>query len=113
MPGFLRPFCTIVEAETFARARHAVFSDADYADLIDHLATQPEVGVVIPGGGGIRKLRWQSERAGKRGGARVIYFYRKADQIILLLGAYAKSSKADLTEAEKLMFRKIAEEFRS
>jgi hypothetical protein len=112
MAGLLRPFCTIAEAETFARVVASVFSEAEYASLVDHLATKPEAGVLIQGGGGLRKLRWKRSNSGKRGGARVIYFYRTEGHIILLLGAYAKSDKADLTEDEKAQFRKIAEEFR-
>jgi len=66
--------------------------------------SNPEVGKVIPGSGGLRKLRWAAKGHGKRGGVRVIYFRWLADDKILLLDVYAKSKQEDLAadEIEKL-----------
>ena len=68
------------------------------------MAVHPEVGKVIPGSGGLRKLRWAAKGEGKRGGVRVIYFWWLADDKILLLDVYAKGKQEDLAaeEIEKL-----------
>jgi hypothetical protein len=50
----------------------------------------PSVGDLIPETGGVRKIRWRRAGAGKRGGARVIYFYHDADRPLYLLMVYAK-----------------------
>ncbi len=76
--------------------------------LIDYLAIHPESGAVIPGTGGIRKLRWGKAGTGKRGGVRVIYFYHNADMPLYLLLAYAKAQATDLTQDEKRTLTALA-----
>ncbi|MFN4324205.1 MAG: type II toxin-antitoxin system RelE/ParE family toxin [Aeromonas media] len=73
--------------------------DAD--ELVDHVAHNPEAGDVIPGTGGVRKMRWGRSGSGKRGGARVIYFYYRPDYPLYLLLAYGKAQATDLTQDDK------------
>lgn len=70
------------------------------------MATDPEVGDVIPETGGVRKLRWSLSGRGKRGGARVIYYYHNPEIPILMLDIYPKNAKSDLTKAERNAMRK-------
>ena len=72
--------------------------------LIDH----PDAGDVIPGSGGVRKLRWAAKGKGKRGGARIIYLYVVIAARIYLIRCYAKNVKTDLTADEKQQLRQIA-----
>jgi len=72
--------------------------------LIDH----PDAGDVIPGSGGVRKLRWAGKGKGKRGGARIIYLYVVVAARIYLIRCYAKNVKTDLTADEKKQLRQIA-----
>ena len=65
-------------------------------------------GDVIPGSGGVRKLRWAAKGKGKRGGARIIYLYVVIAARIYLIRCYAKNLKADLTADEKKELRQIA-----
>jgi hypothetical protein len=65
--------------------------------LIDH----PDAGDVIPGSGGVRKLRWAAKGKGKRGGARIIYLYIVIAARVYLIRCYAKNVKTDLTADEK------------
>lgn len=68
--------------------------------MMESLAVQPGVGKVIPGSGGLRKLRWAAKGHGKRGGVRVIYFWWLSDDKILLLDVYAKGKQEDLAADE-------------
>ena len=66
-----------------------------------HIADNPEIHPVIAGTGGVRKARWGRQGQGKRGGARVIYFYRSTADMVYFLDIYAKAVKEDLTPADK------------
>ena len=72
--------------------------------LIEH----PEAGDVIPGSGGVRKLRWAAKGKGKRSGARIIYLYVTIFARIYLLRCFAKNVKTDLTAAETKELRNLA-----
>ena len=69
-------------------------------DLEIALLARPEAGKVIPGGGGLRKLRRPLAGRGKSGGARVIYYYMSADGLIYLVYAYAKNARENLTPVQ-------------
>jgi hypothetical protein len=99
---------TVAETHMFRRQAERIWSDAELAVLVDHLALNPEDGDVIPGTGGIRKLRWGKTGTGKRGGVRVIYFYHNADMPLYLLLAYAKAKASDLTPDEKRTLTALA-----
>lgn len=92
---------TVVETHGFARSAARIWSEAELTELVDHIAHCPEAGDVIQGTGGVRKLRWGTAGNGKRGGARVIYFYYHAGCPLYLLLAYAKAKATDLTADER------------
>ncbi|ABM59831.1 type II toxin-antitoxin system RelE/ParE family toxin [Verminephrobacter eiseniae] len=98
---------TIVEIPAFLTAAGAIWTDEERAELIDYVARNPESGNVIPGTGGVRKLRWGRAGIGKRGGARVIYFYYRTDAPIYMLSAYAKAANVDLTPDQKKQVTKL------
>lgn len=98
---------SILEVGTFLRQVSAFLNEEDLNELKWHLAQNPCDGVVIPGTGGIRKLRWSASGRGKRGGSRVIYFFHDDTMPIFLLAAYAKNAKSDLTEGEKTQLRRF------
>ena len=82
---------TFVEAPTFTRLVGEYLSDGEYAALQAALSENPELGVVLPGSGGVRKVRWTARGRGKRGGVRVIYFVRNEAGVIWMLTIYAKN----------------------
>ena len=86
-----------VELTPFAAFRAAFWSDDDLRSLQNFLMLSPEAGDVIPGGSGLRKLRWSAQGRGKRGGARVIYYRHLPRDCIYLIHAFAKSEQSDLT----------------
>jgi hypothetical protein len=71
------------------------------------LARNPLSGDLIPGTGGVRKLRWALEGRGKRGGARVVYYYHNDAMPIFALTAYAKNERADISQADRNDFRRL------
>jgi len=98
----------VVETETFlASAARLGMSERERTALIIYLAGNPEVGVVVPGTGGVRKLRWALPGRGKSGGARVIYYYHSKSIPLYALDMYAKNQKTNLSAAEKKAVRKI------
>jgi mRNA-degrading endonuclease RelE of RelBE toxin-antitoxin system len=90
-----------VETAVFTRRVQEHLNDDEYAELQFFLADRPEVGKIIKGSGGIRKLRWAGSGRGKRGGLRVIYYWWVASERISMLTVYSKNERDDLT-AEQL-----------
>lgn len=82
---------SFVETQLFTRLVLEYLSDDSYAALQRALAQNPDAGPVIPGSGGIRKLRWAAPGRGKRGGYRVIYYVKRANGIIWMLTMYPKN----------------------
>ena len=80
-----------VETPLFTRLVQEYLSDDEYALLQRALMADPQIGGVIPGSGGVRKMRWRVAGRGKRGGIRIIYFLRLAQGQIWLLTLYAKN----------------------
>jgi mRNA-degrading endonuclease RelE of RelBE toxin-antitoxin system len=92
-------FVEFIEAPAFTKYVYDYLSEDDYADLQIYLFQHPESGDLIPGSGGIRKLRWAlpEKNKGKRGGARVIYYFKKQDGEIWLLTLYSKGEVANIS----------------
>jgi mRNA-degrading endonuclease RelE of RelBE toxin-antitoxin system len=89
--------------ETIAFTRHVVevMSDDEYRRLQQALLARPTHGVLIPGTGGARKIRWGTQVGGKRGGFRIIYYWHAARQIFLMLYLYSKTEQGDLTSTQR------------
>ena len=98
---------SVIETPEFLSAVRKLISDEKRALLVDYLAYHPNAGDLIPGTGGVRKLRWGLEGRGKSGGARVVYFYHDSDMPIFVLTAYAKNDRADLSQQDRNDFRKL------
>lgn len=88
-----------VEFSHFTRNISLLGDDEDYLALQIVLMERPDAGAIIPGSGGLRKLRWAGSGRGKRGGLRLIYYYVTAEGQILLLHLYAKNEMENLPSA--------------
>jgi mRNA-degrading endonuclease RelE of RelBE toxin-antitoxin system len=99
---------TVAETPEFIAAARRLMDDAARATLVDYLAANPEAGDLIPATGGVRKLRWGLERRGKRGGARVIYYYHSAQIPLFIYSIYAKNMQSDLSSADKKELKQIS-----
>ena len=82
---------TFIETKLFSRLVEDCLSDDSYRQLQATLASDPEAGSLIPGSGGLRKLRWGISGRGKRGGLRVLYYARTKQDVIWLLTLYPKN----------------------
>jgi len=102
------PWVEVVETPEFLRAADKLIPLAERDDLIRFLARNPKAGDVIPATGGIRKLRWAVQGKGKRGGVRIIYYYRNERLPLFLIAAYAKSRQSDLTPEQLRAVRALA-----
>ena len=108
---------TVVETPSYLADAERLFSGDERAAIVDSLAADPHCGVLIPGSGGIRKVRFGFGGRGKRGGARVIYLFGGSDVPVFLLAAFAKNEQSDLSPAERSALgkhvAKMLEDYRS
>jgi hypothetical protein len=98
-----------VELPAFERHRAEYLDDDEYRALQLQLMLNPEAGAVVPGSGGLRKIRFADHRRGKgkRGGLRVIYYWWSAGPQFWLFAIYDKDEMADLSAAERAALRSI------
>ena len=104
---------TVIETESFVRQASALWSEAELNILKDYLAYNPLSGKEIPGTKGLRKLRWRLSDTGKRGGARVIYYYYNESAPLYLVMAYAKAAQENPTPSAMAILAKLAEALKS
>ncbi len=84
--------------------------DAEFAEFQIFLIANPNTGKLIPGGEGLRKVRWRGKGRGKRGGVRIIYYFVVQRDTIWLLDIYGKNEKSDLTKNELKLLVQIKRE---
>lgn len=85
-----------IETPTFTKLLARYLDDDEYRELQAYLNAHPESGKVVPGSGGVRKVRWAAEGRGKRGGLRVIYYLRLVNGQIWMLTIYGKNVREDI-----------------
>ena len=98
---------TIAETSEFSREAEKLIGEEEKAALISYLAEHPAAGDLIEGTGGVRKVRWIRPGMGKRGGARVIYYYHSDVMPLYLLTIYGKGKKENLTDQEKTLLKTL------
>jgi mRNA-degrading endonuclease RelE of RelBE toxin-antitoxin system len=100
----------IIETPLFTKLIQDMLPDEDYRLLQQTLLLRPEAGVLIRGGGGLRKIRWNLPGSGKRGGLRIIYYWDVPEETIYMLLLYKKSRQDDLTPAQLKVLRDLVKE---
>ena len=98
---------TVVETPSYLAEAERLFSLQERAAIVDRLAADPACGVVIPGSGGIRKVRFGFGARGKSGGARIIYLFSGERLPVFVLAVFAKNEKANLSAAERNALGKV------
>jgi hypothetical protein len=104
---------TVLETSIFSRRADALLSREERAELINLLASDPQDGDVIPGTGGIRKLRFAAGGQGKRGAFRVVYYVLNDDMPVLALLIYGKGEQVNPTPEQKRAMATIVAGFRT
>lgn len=92
---------TIVETEEYNKKSKGLLDEEERESLKEHLAMMPTAGTIMPGTGGVRKVRWQIQGKGKRGGVRIIYYYHSELMPLFLITLFGKNEKSNLTQAER------------
>ena len=96
-----------IETTVFTKLLPKYMTDDEYRTFQWYLLLNPEAGDLVCGSGGVRKVRWASKGKGKRGGVKIMYFWKKSDNEIWLLTLYFKSEKATIPGH---ILKKIVEE---
>ena len=107
------PAMVFEEFAPFARRVADLLDDDDVARMQEQLLARPDAGKIIPKSNGLRKLRVAAKGHGKRGGARIIYYWVVARDRILLLDIYAKNEREDLTADQLKQLRLLIEDYRN
>ncbi|MEQ1977621.1 type II toxin-antitoxin system RelE/ParE family toxin [Xenorhabdus sp. SGI240] len=101
-------YLVFIETPVFSRDRADLLTDDEFRLLQEHLLKNHEKGSTISATGGCKKIRWQREGLGKRGGVRIIYYtINKAGRLYLLL-IYPKNKKDNVTAKEKEVLKAIS-----
>ncbi len=103
-------YMVIKETQYFTDIIKELMTDESYAEFQMALVRRPELGQIIPGSGGLRKVRWKLSDKGKRGGVRVIYYWLTHDKQIYMLFAYQKAKQENLTQGQLKILRQVVEE---
>jgi len=101
---------SVVELPGYRRRADELLSSAEQDAIVDLIAYEPTCGDLIPGTGGLRKVRVGRGGSGKRGGARIIYYFYNTDHPVLFVAIYAKNEKADLSAQDKKQFTVLVKE---
>jgi mRNA-degrading endonuclease RelE of RelBE toxin-antitoxin system len=99
-----------IETTVFTRRLPAILSDEEYRLLQEELNNRPDAGKEIKQSGGLRKIRRATKGHGKRGGARVIYYWIVSRDIIFFLYIYGKNEQGDLTSDQLKQLRRVVNE---
>ncbi len=93
----------------FTKKISSLLTQEEYRSLQNELILNPEKGKVIKGSGGLRKIRWAISGRGKSGGVRIIYYWIKSNEIILLLLVYPKNEQDNLTPSQLKILKSLVE----
>ncbi|MCG7981427.1 MAG: type II toxin-antitoxin system RelE/ParE family toxin [Candidatus Thiodiazotropha lotti] len=99
----------IIETRIFTSLINELLNDDEYKELQEALVNRPELGDLIKGSGGLRKVRWNLRGTGKSGGVRVIYYWVVDDHHIRMLYVYPKGKQDNLTKEQVAQLKAIVE----
>ncbi|MBN2423718.1 MAG: type II toxin-antitoxin system RelE/ParE family toxin [Calditrichaceae bacterium] len=99
----------IIETKIFTKRVTEVLNEEEYRELQSRLILNPEIGQIIQGSGGIRKVRWTGSGRGKRGGSRILYYWISKRNTILMLLIYTKKEMDDLSKDQLKVLKTLVE----
>jgi len=101
------------ETPYFTRRITKLLNHDEYLELQNLLLDRPDVGDIIQGSSGLRKVRFGRQGTGKSGGVRVVYYWLIRKDVIFMLDVFAKNERSNLTQAQTAALRKLAQEIES
>ena len=101
---------SFVETRLFTKLVVEYLTDEEYGDLQESLMRDPDASSVIPGSGGVRKIRWAAPGRGKRGGYRIIYYAKRSHGVIWMLTIYPKNVAENIPTHVLRQIRKEVED---
>jgi hypothetical protein len=99
---------TVIEIPSFLRDAKHLMDEAERLEIVSFLARNPDIGDIMQGTGGVRKVRYAREGGGKSGGYRVIYFFHSSDVPIFALNVFAKNEKENVSPAERNSLKNLS-----
>lgn len=90
--------------------RNLGLTDKDLIELENTINNNPDIGNIIQGTGGLRKLRFALPNKGKSGSARVLYVDFISYEKIIFMNVYAKNEKENITDKEKQIYKTLINE---
>lgn len=110
----MRPLHEIIETPAYlAAAERAGMTEDDRVMVADYIAANPQAGDLIKGSGGIRKVRIAKPGVGKSGGWRVLTAYVSDTVAVLLVTAYGKNQRGNVSKAEVNEMAKLMKELKA
>jgi hypothetical protein len=103
---------TFTEHPLFTHRITALLADEEYAEFQAELAENPEAGRVIPGMGGLRKIRLALPGRGKSGSARVLYLLYLRAETVFLLYVFTKGEFEDLPPDKRRVMRRLVDDIK-
>jgi len=88
------------ETKSFTKNILSLLPEENYFAFQDYLQEKHQLGDVIPGGGGLRKIRWRAKGKGKSGGVRIIYYFASEKGYLYLMAIYSKDQQTDLDKEQ-------------
>ena len=110
---YICPMHSVLETSIFTRRPDALLTREERVELITSLASDPQAGDLVPGLGGIRKMRFAAGGQGKRGGFRVIWFVSGSDLPVLALLLYGKNEQANPTPEQRRAMLAVVERMKA
>ena len=104
---------TVVETSPYLAMASQIMSEAERIAVVDVIASDPQIGDLIRGAGGLRKVRIPMQGRGKRGGGRLITFFHDLGMPVFLIAAYAKNDQADMDQEQRKRAAALADAIRA
>jgi hypothetical protein len=104
---------SVVETATYLATAEILLTEEERAAVVDMIAQDPQAGDLMPGTGGLRKVRVALQGRGKRGGGRLITFFHDAGMPVFLIALYAKNVQSDLNSQQRRAAKAVTESIRA
>ena len=101
-----------IETRKFTEIITKLLTDDGYKELQEFSIKNPKAGKVIKNTGGLRKLRWNVEGKGKRGGIRTLYYYADIHSIFFMIYAYPKNVADNITKQQSKLFKSLLDKIK-